>query len=609
MSTNVITSLVGALIVHLSLLPTVSAQAFLGPADLVASEDGNTLYITETQSKHVRALPADFSGPGKTLEMPAEPNAVEPGAEPGKIYVACGVADGIIAEVDMNAGKVLRTLEVGHTPDALELSPDKTYLAVANRFDNEIAIIDLAGWTVQTKIPVIREPADLTFAAGKIWVANLLPRGRADTGDISSEVTAIDPANPGEPTHIKLPNGSTAIEGITGSPDDKYVYATHILARYQVPTTQLDRGWMNTNAVTVINTESGKVINTVLLDEPHLGAANPGEIEVSEDGSLLAVAIEGTHEVMTIDRVALHERLEAAEKGESQSPAVDGPEDVPMDLAFLSGIRERHRLPGRRPLGLELINDRIYATLYYNDLLASFTKDEPENLKSLVFNENPQFTEVMLGEAAFHDATYCFQSWQSCASCHPSEARVDALNWDLLNDGIGNPKQTKSMLLSHQTPPVMVSGVRGDATVAVRAGIRHIFFREPDEELAGLMDVYLADLKPVPSPELVDGALSEAAQRGQKIYNEAGCAMCHSGELHTNLQSYDVGTGGIRGGDEPLDTPTLVEVWRTAPYLKDGRAATIEEIFTKHNPNDQHGRTSDLSPEQIADLSAYVRSL
>ena len=46
---------------------------------------------------------------------------------------------------------------------------------------------------------------------------------------------------------------------------------------------------------------------------------------------------------------------------------------------------------------------------------------------------------------------------------------VDGLNWDLLNDGIGNPKSTKTLLYSHATPPAMISGIRADAETAVRA--------------------------------------------------------------------------------------------------------------------------------------------
>ena len=51
------------------------------------------------------------------------------------------------------------------------------------------------------------------------------------------------------------------------------------------------------------------------------------------------------------------------------------------------------------------------------------------------------------------------------------------------------------------------------------------------------------------------------------------------------------------------------EVWRTAPYLHDGRAATMEEVFTRFNPEDQHGYTSDLSPQELKDLVEYVNSL
>ena len=77
----------------------------------------------------------------------------------------------------------------------------------------------------------------------------------------------------------------------------------------------------------------------------------------------------------------------------------------------------------------------------------------------------------------------CFQGWESCASCHPGGGRVDGLNWDLPNDGIGNPKNTKSLLLAHSTPPAMTLGVRSNAEAAVRAGIRHILFTVQPEEI------------------------------------------------------------------------------------------------------------------------------
>ena len=185
---------------------------------------------------------------------------------------------------------------------------------------------------------------------------------------------------------------------------------------------------------------------------------------------------------------------------------------------------------------------------------------------------------------------------------------MDGLNWDLLNDGIGNPKNTKSMLLSHKTPPAMVTGVRGGAEVAVRMGFKHILFVVRPEAEAAAIDKYLKSLKPLPSPYLVDGKLSKSARRGRRVFKKADCASCHKRPLHTDLKKYDVGTGKDRDEGLEFDTPTLVEVWRTAPYLYDGRAATIKEVLTTHNSDDKHGKTSDLTEKQIKDLAEFVLS-
>jgi cytochrome c peroxidase len=216
-----------------------------------------------------------------------------------------------------------------------------------------------------------------------------------------------------------------------------------------------------------------------------------------------------------------------------------------------------------------------------------------------------------LGERLFHDATISHQGWQSCASCHP-DGRADALNWDLLNDGVGNPKNTKSLVWSHRTPPAMSHGVRGNAEKAVRSGLRNILFALRPEAEASAIDEYLKGLRPVPSPYLVGGGLSEAARRGQRLFDDpkVGCAQCHPAPLFTDQKSYTVGTQNRtdRRGDR-FDTPTLVECWRTAPYLHDGSAAALQEVLTTRNPEDEHGHTSHLTPADIQDLTAYVRSL
>ena len=154
----------------------------------------------------------------------------------------------------------------------------------------------------------------------------------------------------------------------------------------------------------------------------------------------------------------------------------------------------------------------------------------------------------------------------------------------------------------------MVTGIRDKAETAVRSGIKFIQFVVRPEEDAIAIDEYLKSLVPVASPYLVNGKLSEAAERGKEVFGKAGCAKCHHGPLYTDMKKYDVGTGKGREEGLEFDTPTLVEVWRTRPYLYDGRAVTIKEVLTKYNKGDKHGMTSTLSEQEINDLAEFVMS-
>ncbi|GAI42933.1 unnamed protein product, partial [marine sediment metagenome] len=92
-------------------------------------------------------------------------------------------------------------------------------------------------------------------------------------------------------------------------------------------------------------------------------------------------------------------------------------------------------------------------------------------------------------------------------------------------------------------------------------------------------------------------------------FNKAGCASCHPSPLYTDLKKYNIGTGKGLDENQSFDTPTLIEAWRTAPYLYDGRAETIKEVLTRHNAGDKHGKTSALTDEEINSLAAFILSL
>ena len=243
---------------------------------------------------------------------------------------------------------------------------------------------------------------------------------------------------------------------------------------------------------------------------------------------------------------------------------------------------------------------------YFTDNISVFDLGNIDILSDQIeLNSDLVNDSIRLGEILFHDASYCFQEWQACTGCHPNDARVDGLNWDLLNDGLGNPKNCKSMLLAHSTPPEMITGIRADAETAVRAGFRHIQFINIEEDKARAVDKYLSSLKPVPSPFLVKGKLSKNAKKGRDIFESQGCVECHAPPLFTNQMMSSIGPPDTYNGNNSWDTPTLIEVWRTGPYLYDGRCSTLDEVFDE----DLHGLKSKLAPEDLKTLVEYVNSL
>jgi hypothetical protein len=131
--------------------------------------------------------------------------------------------------------------------------------------------------------------------------------------------------------------------------------------------------------------------------------------------------------------------------------------------------------------------------------------------------------------------------------------------------------------------------------------------------------VYTNSFEPRRSPHAPGGKLTPEAERGRTLFfsETVGCAKCHAGPYYTDsslkkpFNLHDVGTG-----DDPrekmgpkFDTPTLLAVYRTGPYLHDGRAKTLRDVLTTANKEDRHGKTSHLSAAEVDALVAFLKSL
>ncbi len=321
----------------------------------------------------------------------------------------------------------------------------------------------------------------------------------------------------------------------------------------------------------------------------------------------------------------------------------------------LSGIKQ----VGKAPDGLVLLPDgRLFVSSYLsreviaydmNQSLASIDHAAPPPLAKIrTIDNDPLPANVLLGKQVFFDASDTrmgHAGYWACASCHLgglSDGRV----WDFSDRGEGL-RNTKSLLGVAGTGQGRVhwtgnmdeiqdfdrdirdsfggSGFMADTDYNARkdsAGIYDPFGTTAagvSPELDALA-AYFATFDQVPRSPFrnPDGSFTKDALLGRAVFARAGCVECHATPAFTDSSMqgglHDVGTilptsGGRLGAPlTGIDTPTLKGVWQSAPYLHDGRAATLLEIFTTYT-KDNMGKVSDLSEAELGQLVRYLQEL
>lgn len=552
---------------------------------------GDSLYVSDETGKSVYKLSLSGEVQKKYTSTRQINNVVTDGTS---IYALEGGLNGAVVKLSADLA-VQGTAEVGHTPSDMAVVGTKGY--VCNRFSNTVSIVTLSDMKVSSTVTVEgREPIAAVTVGQKVYVACHLPDEATSSSVMSANLLILS----GDKVEksLELINGASGVKDLCVSPDGKTVYIAHIIGRYTYPTTQLDRGWINTNGVTIVDTAKETVTCSVLLDEVDHGAANPWGITVSSDGKYLCVSISGLNEIMIVNISKMNQKIKKV-VDQSSSRVVDKVSDIADYLPFLNSCRDRVTVG----VGARAIVEKggvVYVGNYFDGTVSAVTLST-RAVKTLKFVEQPKASTVRMGQILWSDANNCYQKWESCNSCHP-DAVVDGFNWDNLNDGVGGGgKSAKSMLYSHRTPPVMITGIRPNAEAAVAAGMKFIQFNTMPADQVAMIDEYLKSLYPVQSPALnKDGTLTASAKDGKALF-EKNCASCHPAPLYTDMKVHDVKSNTFSGDNGYYDTPTLIESWRTGPYMHDGSLKTIEEVvkfFAK-----------DLSDAEVAKLADFVRSI
>ena len=291
-----------------------------------------------------------------------------------------------------------------------------------------------------------------------------------------------------------------------------------------------------------------------------------------------------------------------------------------------------------------------------------------DDIKQYLSAENPLTVEkVELGKLLFFDPRLSQDNTISCASCHkPELAWTDGTK---LSMGIKNQLSSRNSMtvinrlygrtqLWHGKMPTLEAQAKNPLTKSVRMGMpstdaeaaklnaikgyrerfQQVFCTDVTIEgvamaIAAFERTILSGNSPADRYDMggEENAISESAQRGLQVFQGKGrCTRCHSGfnftdeEFHNLGIDWDTATAdlgrysvdkhpGTVGG---FKTPTLREIARTAPYMHDGRFATLEEVVDLYDRGGiQNPHLSNLivplglTMQEKKDLIAYMRAL
>jgi hypothetical protein len=410
---------------------------------------------------------------------------------------------------------------------------------------------------------------------------------------------------------VALPSAHLAEDAVF-TPDGNYLLIPALRTRNLLPIVQVARGWVVSSVLIVVDRRRGEA-KLMPLNGPNSTFPDPAGVAVDPAGRWAWVSSSGSDRVARID---LPELLAAAAE-------VD-PEDA-EDFSLTRRYLGEPFAVGLNPRDLVAAGELVVVAERLDSSLAWFSS-EGELVGRVSVGGPVPLDAPRRGDAVFHDASYAFQGSFSCRSCHP-DGHTDGLTYDFDIDGVGrNILLNRSLRGVAGTAPFKWVGLNPSLERQCGARFAMVLTRAdvfPDDKLEDLV-AFLESLPP-PRPDPGAGQVAELAagarQRGEEIFvrqlrkdgseipTADRCSTCHSGSHFSNLLRADVGTKTATDKTGEFDVPHLTGIGSKAPYLHDGRARTLEEIWTLPGVGDQHGVVTDLNKAELNDLVEYLKGL
>ncbi len=592
---------------------------YLSPINVTVSADGKRLFAVAQESNELLIVDAAGNKVITKIGVGNQPHTVILSKDGQKAYVSNQWSDNV-SVIDLPSGSVTDTLKTGSGPAGLALSADGKVLYAVNSFSSDVSVIDLSSKEEINRITAGNNPTGIKLSPnGKFLFvtsrrAVIVPYGEP----LVSELTVINDSSR-RISEYKNIESAYLMENIAFTPNGDLGFVTLIRPKNYVPSIQVEQGWMMTHGFGVIEPGKDGKVTELLIDEPDSYYSDPFGIAITPDGKKAFISSSGADyiSVVAIDSV----RTLLA----NSSPEIRKLYSNNLGLSSRYIIKRIHT--GANPKGIALSPDGklLYVAEMLDDKIGVINTETLEKVSSIDLGGPSRITVARQGRRLFNNSSHTFQNQYCCYTCHP-DMHEDGLVYNMSGKDMGrNVTNTMTLRDISETAPFKWSGT--NPTVYKQDGMRFSTFLTRTEsfsykDLDALTAYILTGIKNPPNLQYnPNGELSEAQLEGKKIFErtkdglgneipEANrCITCHTPPYYTNQKMSYVQTLAKTDDSIQFDNPHLNDIYASAPYLHDGRAATLEEIWTKYGKNDKHGVINDLTKIQLNDLVEYLKSL
>ncbi|MGA2183389.1 MAG: multiheme c-type cytochrome [Bryobacteraceae bacterium] len=597
--------------------PIAADPRYKTPLRMALRPDGREIYVTCEAADTV--IVVDTTTREKVAEIPVGGNPTGVAFSPdGRRAFVTNRLDNTVSILDVAARKTIATLKTGDEPHGVLTDRSGRLLYVLNTSSNDITVFDAQSLKWLKNLSAGNGPWSLAMSpdAQRILVTNMKSMFAPLRQPFFSEVSSIDAERGRIEDRYEVP-GANLMMGIAWHPGGDFALATLNRTKGTVPMTRLLQGWTITNGLAVL-WRDGRV-DEALLDEPDMGFADATDIACTPDGRYALVTSSGTDRVAVVDIQKLLELIRGL-------PEYEREHVLPNHLGYPTEFIVRHIPTGKSPRGILVMPDNrtVWVANALDDTLSVIDMAKMEAVGVVSLGGPKVITKQRWGEQLFHNAFVTFHKQYSCNSCHP-DGHVDGMTYDIEGDGIGiMPVDNRTLRGILDTAPFKWEGTNPSLSRQCGARLAVFFTRLAPftpEQLAAV-DYYVTTIPRPPNRFRPLGAtLTPAQRRGKDIFERTAtndgrtiqpgnrCVTCHVPPYYTDRQRHDVGTKMSFDRTGNLDVPHLNNIYDSAPYLHNGMAATLEQIWTVYNPDDRHGVTNDMTKDQLNDLIEYLKTL